>query len=35
MVLSTPAMKLFCWTPMLGRYMKPPPEECGGMMKMS
>ncbi|KAL5433962.1 hypothetical protein PMIN07_012383 [Paraphaeosphaeria minitans] len=35
MVLATPAMKLFRWTCRLGKYTKPPPAECGGMMKMS
>lgn len=34
-VLATPAMKLFRWTVRDGRYKKPPPAECGGIMKMS
>ena len=34
-VLAMPARKLFRCTCRLGKYTKPPPEECGGMMKMS
>jgi hypothetical protein len=34
-VLEAPARKLLRWHCREGRYKKPPPDECGGTMKMS